>query len=125
MNKSTQRRALSERDFNQLIFIAMPAFGYELRSFIQRCIWVGPQNSQFFCQAQLAVHSAAAVRLGIANDGPFYDRNVTLIFESPNKPRELCLVSLGRSVKALLVVVVTSFKIRPTTVIILHRFAVW
>ena len=46
MNKSTQRRALSERDFNQLIFIAMPAFGYELRSFIQRCIWVGPQDSQ-------------------------------------------------------------------------------
>ena len=95
MNKSTQRRVLSGRDFNQLVFFAVPAFGYELRSFIQRCIWVGPQDSQFFCQAQLAVHSAAAVRLGIANDGPFYDRNVTLIFESPNKPRELCLVSLG------------------------------
>ena len=94
MNKSTQRR-----DFNQLKFIAIPAFGYELRCFIQRCIWVGPQDSQFFCQAQLAVHSAAAVRLGIANDEPFYDRNVTLIFESPNKLRELCLVSLGRRFK--------------------------
>ena len=89
MNKSTQRRALSGRDFNQLIFIAVPAFGYELRSFIQRCIWVGPQDSQFFYQAQLTVHSAADVRLGIANDGPYNDRNVTLIFESPNKPREL------------------------------------
>ena len=115
MNKSTHRRALSGRDFSQLKFIAMPAFGYELRSFIQRCIWVGPHDSQFFCQAQLAVHSAAAVRLGIANDGSFYDRNVTLIFESPNKPRELCLVSLGRSFKSLLMVVVTSFKIRLTT----------
>ena len=62
MNKSKQRRALSGRDFNQLIFIAVPTFDYELRSFIQRCIWVGPQDSQFFCQAQLAVHSAAAVR---------------------------------------------------------------
>ena len=118
MNKSTQRRALSGRDFNQLIFIAVPTFGYKLRSFIQRCIWVGPQDSQFFCQAQLAVHSDIAIRLGIANDGPFYDRNVTLIFESPNKPRELCLVSLGRSFKALLMVVVTSFKIRLTTAII-------
>ena len=118
MNKSTQRRALSGRDFNQLIFIAVPAFGYELRSFIQRCIWVGPQDSQFFCQAQLAVHSAAAARLGIANDGPFYDRNVTLIFESPNKPRELCLVSFGRSFKVLLMVVVTSFKIHLITAII-------
>ena len=115
MNNSTQRRVLSGRDFDQLIFIAVPAFGYELRSFIQRCIWVGPQDNQFFCQAQLAVHSATAVRLGIANDGPFYDRNVTLIFESPNKLRELCLVSLGRSFKALLMVVVTSFKIRLTT----------
>ena len=56
----------------------MPAFGYVLRSFIQRCIWIGPQDSQFFCQAQLAVHSAAALRLGIANDGLFYDRNVIL-----------------------------------------------
>ena len=118
MNKSTQRRALSGRDFNQLIFIAMPAFGYELRSFIQRCIWVGPQDSQFFCQARLAGHSAAAVWLGLANDGPFYDRNVTLIFKSPNKPRELCLVSLGRSFKAFLMVAVTSFKIRLTTAII-------
>ena len=118
MNKSTQRRALSGRNFNQLIFIAMPAFGYELRSFIQRCIWVGPQDSQFFCQAQLAVHSAAAVRLGVANNGPFYDRNVTLIFESLNKPREFCLVFLGQSFKALLMVVVTSFKIRLTTAII-------
>ena len=118
MNKSTQRRALSGRDFYQLIFIAVTAFGYELRSFVQRCIWVGPQDSQFFCQAELAVPSAAAVRLGIANDGPFYDRNVTLIFESPNKPRELCLVSFGRSIKALLLVVVTSFKIRLTTAII-------
>ena len=73
MKKSTQKRVLSGRDFNQLIFIAVPAFGYELRSFIQRGIWVGPQDSQFFCQAQLAVHSAAAaVRLGIANDGPFF-----------------------------------------------------
>ena len=118
MNKSTQRRALSGRDFNQLIFIAVPAFGYELRSFFQRCIWFGPQDSQIFCQAQLAVHSAAAVRLGIANAAPFYDRNVTLIFESPNKPRELCLVSLERSFKALLMVVVTSFKIRLTKAIV-------
>ena len=53
MSKSTQKRALSGRDFNQLKFIAMPAFGYELRSFIQRSIWVGPQDSQFFCRAQL------------------------------------------------------------------------
>ena len=68
MNKSTQRRPLSGRDFNKLILIAVPAFGYELRSFIQRCIWVGPQDSQFFCQGQLAVHSTAAVQLGIAND---------------------------------------------------------
>ena len=118
MNKSIQRRVLSGRDFNQLVFIAVPAFGYELRSFIQRCIWVCPQDSQFFCQAQLAVHSVAAVLLGIANDGPFYDRNVTLIFEWPNKPRELCLVSLRRSFKDLLMVVVTSFKIRLTTAII-------
>ena len=118
MNKSTQRRVVSGRDFNQLVFIAVPAFGYELRSFIQRCIWVGPQDSQVFCQAQLAVHSAAPVRLGIANDRPFYDRNVTLIFKSPNKPRELCLVSLGRSFKALLMDLVTSFKIRLTTAII-------
>ena len=81
MNKSTQRRVLSKRDFNQLVFVAVPAFGCELRSFIQRCIWVGPQDSQFFCQTQLAVHSAAAVLLGIANGGPFYDRNVILIFE--------------------------------------------
>ena len=118
MNKSTQRRALSGRDFNRLIFIAVLAFGYELRSFIQRCIWVGPQDSQFFCQAQLAVHGATIVGLGIANDGLFYDWNVTLIFESPNKLRELCLVSLGRSFKALLMVVITSFKIRLTTAII-------
>ena len=118
MNKSTQRRALSRRDFNQHVFTVVPAFGYELRSFIQHCIWVSPQDSQFFCQAQLAVHSAAAVRLGIANDGPFYDRNVTLIFESPNKPRELCLVSFRQSFKALFMVVVTSFKIRLTTTII-------
>ena len=119
MNKSTQKRALSGGGGgNQVIFIAVPAFGYELRSFIQRCIWVGPPDSQFFCQAQLRVHSAAAVRLGISNDRPFYDRNVTLIFKSPNKPRELCLVSLGRSFKVLLMVVVTSFKIRLTTAII-------
>ena len=65
MNKSTQRRALSRRDFNQLILIAVPAFGYELRSFIQPCIWVGPQDSQFFCQAQLAVHSAMYIHTGI------------------------------------------------------------
>ena len=48
MNISTQGRVLSERDFNQLVFIAVPAFGYELRSFIQDRIWVGPQNGQFF-----------------------------------------------------------------------------
>ena len=59
MNKSTQKGVLSERDFNQLVFVAVPAFGYELRSFIQGRIWVGPQNSQFFCQTQLAVHCAA------------------------------------------------------------------
>ena len=90
----------------------MPAIGYELRSFIQGRIWVGAKDGQFFCQAQLAVHCAAAVWCSFANDGPFYDRNVTLMFESPNKPRELCLVSLGRSFKTLLMVVVTGFKIR-------------
>ena len=108
MNKSTQRKVLIGRDFNQLVFIVVPAFDYELSSFIQRCIWVGRQDSQFFCQAQLAVHSAATVQLGIANHGSFYYRNVTLIFELPNKLRELCLVSLGQSFKALLMVVVTS-----------------
>ena len=40
---------------------------------------VGPLDSQFFCQAQLAVHSAAAVRLGYANGGPFYDRNTATV----------------------------------------------
>ena len=40
--------------------------------------------ASFFCQAQLAARCAAAVRFGFANDGPFYDRNVTLIFESPS-----------------------------------------
>ena len=86
MNKSTQRRVLLGRDLNQLVFVAVPVFGYELRSFIQGRLWVGPQDGQFFCQAQLAVHSAAAVRFSFANDGPFYDRNATLTFESPNKP---------------------------------------
>ena len=55
MNKSTQRRFLSGKDFNQLVFVAVPAFDSELRSFIQGRIWVGPQDGQFFCQAQLAV----------------------------------------------------------------------
>ena len=102
MNKSTQRRILSGRDFNQLVFDAVPAFGNELRSFIQGRIWVGLQDGQFFCQAQLAVHCTAAVRFGFANDGPFYDRNVTHIFESPKKFRKLCLMSLGRSLKLCL-----------------------
>ena len=79
MNKSTQRRVLSERDFNQIVFVAVPAFGYELRFFIQGRIWVDPQDGQFFCQAQLAVHCAAAVRYSFVNDGPIYDRNVNLI----------------------------------------------
>ena len=47
MSESTQRRVLSGRDFDQLVFVAVPAFGYELRSFIQRCIWVGPQDASF------------------------------------------------------------------------------
>ena len=85
MYKSTQKGVLSGKDFNQLVFVAVPAFGYELRSFIQGRIWVGPQDGQFFCQAQLAMHCAAAVWFSFANDGPFNDRNVTLIFESPNK----------------------------------------
>ena len=84
MNKSTQREILSGRDFNQLVFVAVPAFGYELRFFIQGRIWIGPQDGQFFCQAQLAVHCAAAACFSFANDGPFYDRNVTIIFDSPN-----------------------------------------
>ena len=85
MNKSIQRRVLSGRDFNQLVFVAVPAFGYELRSFIQGHIWVRLQDGQFFCQAQLAVYCAAVVWFSFANDGPFYDRNVILIFESPSK----------------------------------------
>ena len=85
MNKSTQRRVVSGWDFNQLVFVAVPAFSYEFRSFIQSRIWVGLQDGQFFCQAQLAVHCATVVRFCFADDGPFYDRNVTLIFESPNK----------------------------------------
>ena len=85
MNKSTQRKVSSGRNFNQLVFVAVPAFGYELRSFIQGRIWVGPQDGQFFYQAQLAVRCATAVRFSFANDRPFYDRNVTFIFESPNK----------------------------------------
>ena len=68
MNKSTQRGVLSGRDFNQLVFIVVPAFGYELRSFVQGRIWIGLQDGQFFCQAQLAVHSAAAVWFSFAND---------------------------------------------------------
>ena len=85
MNKSTQRRALSEKDFNQLVFVEVTAFGYELRSFIQGHIWVNLQDGQFFCQAQLAVHCAVAVWFSFANDAPFYDQNVTLCFESPSK----------------------------------------
>ena len=81
MNISTQRRVLSERHFNQLVFVAVPAFSYELRSFIQGRIWVGPQNVQLFNQAYLAVHCAAVVRFGSANHGPFNDRNVTLILD--------------------------------------------
>ena len=52
MNKTTQRKVLSGRDFNQLVFVAVPAFGYELRSFIEGRIWIGPQDGQFFCRAQ-------------------------------------------------------------------------
>ena len=86
MNKSTQRGVLSGRDFNQLVlFVAVPAFGYELRSFIQGRIRVGPQDGQFYCQAQLAVRCAAAVWFNFANDGPFYDQNVTPIFVSLKK----------------------------------------
>ena len=32
MNKSTQKRVLSGRDFNQVVFIAVPTFGFELKS---------------------------------------------------------------------------------------------
>ena len=67
MNKSIQKSFfLSGRDFNQFVFVAMSAFGYKLRSFIQGRIWVGPQDGQFFCQTQLAVHRAAAVAYGLA-----------------------------------------------------------
>ena len=83
MNKSAQR-VLSGRGFNQLVFVVVPAFGCELRSFIQGCFWVGSQEGQFFCQAQLAVHCTAAVRFSFANDGPFYDWN-EILFEFPNK----------------------------------------
>ena len=83
MNKSTQSKVFSRRDFIQLnLFFVVPAFGHKLRSFIQGRIWVGLQDGQFFCQAQLAVHCAAAVRFSFANDGPFNDQNVTLILES-------------------------------------------
>ena len=91
MNKSTQRRVLSGRINLYLLrclhlatssFVAVSGFGYELGSFLQDRIWVGPQDGQFFCKAQLAVHCAAAVPFGFANDGTFHDRNVTLIFES-------------------------------------------
>ena len=71
MNKSTQKRVLSGRDFNQLVFVAVPAFGYKLISFTQGRIWVGPQDVQFFRQAQLAVYCAAAVRFSFTNDGHF------------------------------------------------------
>ena len=54
--------------------------------------------------------------VGLCKKCPIH--NVTLIFESPNKPRKLCLVSFGQSFKALLMVVVTSFKISLTTAII-------
>ena len=46
MNKSTQRRVLSDRDFNQLVFATVPAFGYELRSFIPGRIWIAPQDGR-------------------------------------------------------------------------------
>ena len=61
MNKSTHRGVLAGRDFNQPVFVAVPAFGYELKSFIQGRIWVSSQDGQFFYQAQLAVHCAVAV----------------------------------------------------------------
>ena len=72
MNKSTQGRVLSVRNFNQLVFVALPAFGHELRSFVQGRVWVGPQDDQFFCQAQLA-DRATAIRFDSANDVPFND----------------------------------------------------
>ena len=75
-------------------------------------------------EAQLVVQSTAAARFGVANNGPFNDHKVTLILRAPNKLWILCLVYLGQSFKALLVVVVICFKIRFKTAIIWYRFSV-
>ena len=55
MNKSTQRRVLSGREFNQLVFVAVSAFGYELRSFIQHCNKIAsfPAKHSWQCVAPL------------------------------------------------------------------------
>ena len=58
MNKPTQRRVLSGMDFNQLVFVAMLTFGHQLRSYIRGRIWIGPQDGQFFCQAQTNFESS-------------------------------------------------------------------
>ena len=55
MNKSTQKRVLSGRDFNQFVFVVVPAFGYELRSFIQGRIWGSPQDGQLCLAEKLAI----------------------------------------------------------------------
>ena len=68
MNKSTQRGVLSRRDFNQLVFVAEPAFSYELRSSI-------PGHKM----------AAAAARFSFVNNEISYDQNKTVIFELPNK----------------------------------------
>ena len=58
---------------NELVFVAVPAFGYKFRSFVQGRAWVGLQNGQLFCLAQLAVQYASAARFVCAKDGPFND----------------------------------------------------
>ena len=50
MIKSKQERVFIREGF-ELVFVAMPQFGHELKSFIQGRIWVGPfiqSLSQFF-----------------------------------------------------------------------------
>ena len=73
LTNQTKKGFLSRRDFNKHVFVTVLAFCQEIRSFIQGRVWVSPQNGQFFCQAQSAVHCAATVGFGFANDEPFYD----------------------------------------------------
>ena len=100
----------------------MPAFGHELRSFIQGRVWVGPRpvDVQCFCHAHLVKHCASAVWFGFANDEPFNGRNVTVILIRHQ-------TSFGSSVWCHLdkvIVVVTSFIICLTTAVIWHCFTV-